>query len=129
MSTRRRYRSRPDRVVIAVQIDLDLSSFTYTKWGGEQRAKSGDWLVDNNGDVYTVDADVFARTYRNVGPGQYTKVTQVWASVASDSGTVETLEGSTAYVPGDYLVSNNEDGTDSYCITAGKFETLYELDE
>jgi len=26
-------------------------------------------------------------------------------------------------------VSNNEDGTDAYCISAAKFESMYELDE
>jgi hypothetical protein len=32
--------------------------------GAEQRCKRGDWLVDNGGEVYTVDGDSFARTYR-----------------------------------------------------------------
>jgi acetylornithine deacetylase/succinyl-diaminopimelate desuccinylase-like protein len=36
-------------------------------------AKAGDWLVDNGGDVYTVDAEVFARTYREVARGAYVK--------------------------------------------------------
>ena len=26
---------------------------------------------------------------------------------------------------GDYLVSNNEDGTDAYCMSAKKFESMY----
>ena len=60
MVERRRYRKCPDRAVIAVQIDLDTPGFTYRKWGGEQRCKAGDWLVDNDGDVYTVDRESFA---------------------------------------------------------------------
>jgi hypothetical protein len=39
-------------VVIAVKIDLDTDGLTYQKWGGTQRAKRGDWLVNNEGGVY-----------------------------------------------------------------------------
>jgi hypothetical protein len=70
LSTRRQYRRRPDQFVVAVQLDVDTSGFTYDKWGGEQRCKRGDWLVDNDGDVYTVDQDTFCRTYREVERGR-----------------------------------------------------------
>ena len=66
MSERRRYRKKTTSSVTAVHLDLDTTGFTYRKWGAEQRCKQGDWIVDNDGDVYTVDADVFARTYRRV---------------------------------------------------------------
>ena len=122
---RRPYVRRPDRPVAAVRLSLDTDGLVYRKWGGEQRAKPGDWLVDNNGDVYTVDADVFARTYRQTGPGAYVKTTQVWAERAEHTGTVKTKEGSTQYEPGDYLVSNNADGSDEYAVSASKFEELY----
>jgi len=55
--------------VVAVQIALKDVEFTYDKWGGRQTGKAGDWLVDNAGDVYTVDAESFARTYQKVGDG------------------------------------------------------------
>ena len=129
MSNRRRYRKRLDQSVVAVQLDLDTDGFTYRKWGGEQRCKRGDWLVDNKGDTYSVDGEVFARTYRGVGPGVYVKTTPVWAEVASKSGRVPTKEGESHYDAGDYLVYNNEDGTDPYCISASKFESMYELDD
>ena len=64
LTSRQRYVRRPDRPVAAVRLALDTDGLVYRKWGGEQRAKAGDWIVDNDGDVYTVDADVFARTYR-----------------------------------------------------------------
>jgi hypothetical protein len=35
----------------------------------------------------------------------------------------------THYNAGDYIVSNNSDGSDAYAITAAKFETLYTPDE
>lgn len=126
--TRQRFRRRPDQSVVAVQIKLDTDGLRYHKWGHDQLAKAGDWLVDNDGDVYTVDADSFARTYREVGRGAYVKSAPVWAERASAAGSVPTKEGSTAYAAGDWLVSNGEDGSDAYAITAGRFETLYEPD-
>lgn len=127
--TRKRYIRRPDSPVVAVRLALDTDGLVYRKWGGEQRAKAGDWLVDNGGDVYTVDGDVFARTYRKVGPGQYVKATPVWAERADRAGEVKTKEGTTRYEAGDFLVSNNQDGSDAYAVGAEKFEALYERAE
>jgi len=126
MKTRRRYRKKAGQFVVAVQLDLDTAGFTYRKWGAEQRCKSGDWLVDNQGDVYTVDDEVFTRTYRRMGPGTYLKTTPVWAEVATEPGRVPTKEGRSHYDAGDYLVYNNENATDAYCIKAAKFEAMYE---
>lgn len=128
-TSRQRYVRRPDRPVVAVRLKLDTDGLIYRKWGGEQRAKQDDWIVDNDGDVYTVDAEVFARTYRETGPGTYVKSTPVWAERASQAGSVKTKEGATHYEAGDYLVSNNEDGSDEYAIAAAKFESLYELEQ
>jgi hypothetical protein len=129
MSNRRRYRPRPDKLVIAVPLRLDTDGFTYRKWSSEQRCKQGDWIVDNGGDFYTVDAEVFARTYQQASPGVYRKVTPVWAEVAQEAGQVVTKEGMTRYEKGDYLVFNREDGTDAYATRAEKFEASYELDD
>jgi hypothetical protein len=129
MQTRLRYRKKSDRFVVAVQVDLDTAGFSYTKWGAEQRCKPGDWLVDNEGDIYTIDSEVFANTYRRVRPGIYVKATTVWAEVAAASGVVDTKEGRSHYQKGDYLVYNNRDGTDAYCVSAAKFEAMYDIDE
>jgi hypothetical protein len=110
-------------------LDLDTDGFTYRKWGSEQRCKRGDWLVDNEGDIYSVDSDVFAKTYLRVSPGVYVKTGPVWAEVATVPGSVVTNEGKSFYKAGDYLVYNSEDGTDAYCFSADKFESMYELDE
>jgi hypothetical protein len=56
--------------VAAVRLALDTEGLVYRKWGGQQHAKPGDWSVDNDGDVYTVDAGVFARTYRRPAPAR-----------------------------------------------------------
>jgi hypothetical protein len=111
--------------VTAVRIDRDADGVVYRKWGGEQRAKPGDWIVDNDGDVYTVDAEVFAQTYRETGKGTYVKMTPVWAQRAPQPGSVRTKEGVTNYKAGDYLVSNSADGSDEYAIDAATFESLY----
>jgi len=124
---RSHYVRRPDRPVAAVRLALDTTGLVYRKWGGKQRAKRGDWIVDNDGDVYTVDARVFGRTYRRTAIGAYVKTTPVWAQRATQAGSVKTKEGSTRYRAGDYLVSNNRDGSDAYAMTAAKFKNLYTL--
>jgi hypothetical protein len=128
MTQRRRYRRRPDQFVVAVPLTLDNLNFTYRKWGAEQRCKPGDWLVDNDGDIYTVDATVFAATYRQIRQGTYQKTTPVWAKAASEDGSIATKEGRTHYKKGDYVVFNNENGTDGYAMNAEKFESRYEPD-
>ena len=70
---RRQYQRRKDQFVLAVQLALETDGFAYRKWGAEQRCKSGDWLVDNDGDVYTVAEEEFARTYREIERGRYWK--------------------------------------------------------
>jgi len=110
-----------------VRLDLDTDGFTYRKWGGQQRCKAGDWIVCNyDGDTYTIDAEVFARTYREAGKGVYEKTSTVWAVRADAAGVIPTKEGSTAYEAGDMLVFNDPDGTDGYAMSAAKFASLYE---
>jgi hypothetical protein len=128
MSDRQRYRKRADQAVTAVRLALDTTGFDYQKWGAQQRCKAGDWLVDNDGDVYTVDAAVFERTYRKVSPGCFVKSTPVWAEVATAPGSVPTKEGVSHFEAGDYLVANQTDGGDTYCVARDKFEAMYELD-
>jgi hypothetical protein len=128
MSDRQKYKRKKKQFVTAVCLDLETQGFTYEKWGGEQRCKAGDWIVNNDGDVYTVDGEVFLQTYKEKSPGLFFKDTPIWAEVAETGGVVETKEGSTQYEAGDYIVSNNEDGSDAYAISAEKFERMYETD-
>lgn len=122
---RAQYRKKASQYVVAVQLDLETDGLVYRKWGDTQRAQAGDWLVDNDGDVYTVAADVFARTYERVLAGVYIKTTPIWAEVAAQAGSVKTKEGASHYERGDYIVSNNENGDDAYCIAKEKFEATY----
>jgi hypothetical protein len=86
MNSRLEYVKRASQFIIAIQVDLQTAGFTYEKWGDTQTCKPGDWLVNNSGDVYTIDRETFARTYRQTGPGMYVKVTPVWAEVATEPG-------------------------------------------
>ena len=129
MENLRRYRKKADQFVVAIQLSLETTGFSYQKWGGEQQCKPGDWLVNNNGDVYTIAGEVFQRTYQQVTIGRYVKVTPVWAQKATRAGSVKTKEGTSQFRAGDYLVYNHQDGTDAYCVRSEKFESIYELDE
>jgi hypothetical protein len=124
---RRQYRRKANQHVVAVQLSLDFDGFSYRKWGAEQHCKAGDWLVDSGGDVYTVERATFERTYRAEQPGQYRKITAIWAEPAGAPGAVQTQEGVTHYAAGDYLVSEEETARPSYAVSAAKFAELYEL--
>jgi hypothetical protein len=125
MGDRAQYRRRDETDVIAVRLDLETDGFTYRKWGGAQVCKRGDWLVDNAGDVYTVDAETFARTYAPVGRGVYRKTAGVWAERATADGAIRTKEGVTHYRAGDWLVFNDADGADGYAMEEEAFRRLY----
>jgi len=125
---RQRYRRKPGQAVTAICLQLELDRFTYRKWGADQCARAGDWLIEHDGEVHTVAADSFARTYRAVGPGRWLKTTPVWAEAATQDGSVATKEGRTHFKIGDWLVSNEPDGSDSYAIRADRFQQLYEPD-
>ena len=122
----RAYRKKESQSVVAVRLPRDSGGLSYQKWGGKQRAKAGDWLVDNFGDVYSVAAATFAATYVKVDRGWYLKRAPVWARPADSAGQVKTQEGHTRYRKGDYLVSNQRDGRDAYAISRKKFEAMYE---
>lgn len=127
--TRNKYKKKSNSLITAVQLNLETPGFKYEKWGGQQTCKAGDWLATNGDDCYTIDRDSFAQTYTRISPGRYQKTQAIWAQVAQDSGRVITKEGSTKYEYGDYLVSNNADGTDAYAISRETFEDNYELTE
>ena len=117
MPTRRQFVKRAGNEVVAIQLTLDTDGFTYRKWGDVQNCKPGDWLVQNNGEVYTVDRETFAHTYREESPGRYRKVSPVWAEQHRNRrDRCATKEGVTHYPAGAYLVSNDAEGTDTYAV-------------
>ncbi len=126
MGALREFRRKENSTITAVRLDLDTEGVTYEKWGGTQRCKAGDWVVNNSGETYTIDADSFAVTYREVSPGVFQKRSSVWAERADVAGVIQTKEGSTAYDAGDMLVFNDEERADGYAMSAERFESLYE---
>lgn len=123
----KQYQAKATNLISAVQLDLDTQGFTYQKWGDQQTCQSGDWLARSDcGDCYTITNASFVRTYQEVSPGRYRKHTTIQATQATAAGTIKTQEGTTAYVAGDYLIKNNEDGTDQYAISQSRFHELYE---
>ena len=122
----RQYIKKRKGLVVAVQINLDTDGLVYQKWGGKQMAKPGDWLVNNNGEIYSIDQESFAATYVMNSLGlYYFKSTPVWAEIATSDGGITTKEGVTQYKAGDYLVYNNENGTDGYAMSVEQFESMY----
>lgn len=115
---------------IAVQINLELATcpavIYYHKWGSRQEAKQGDWLVTRDGEAYTIDAESFAKTYKQVGPGQYIKVAKIWAEQTITDGSIPTKEGRTYYQAGYWLVYNEADRQDGYAVSHDKFTAMYQ---
>ncbi len=126
MPARMKYRKKSSNHITAVQLDLDTDGFTYRKWGATQTCKRGDWLVNYQGETYTIDAQWFAATYSEVSPGVYFKAKPVWAVCAEEPGSIKTFEGETHYQAGDYLVYNDDSGVDRYAVSRDKFEAVYE---
>ncbi len=126
MSDLRKYTRRADTAVTAIQLTLELEGFTYRKWGGVQRARTGDWLVKRDEDVYTVDQTSFAKSYKPLGGAQYIKAQPVWAREADKDGRISTKEGATDYKAGDMLVFNDAEQRDGYAMPRAKFDKLYQ---
>ena len=130
MAERKLYRKRPKYHVTAVQLDLEFDNFSYKKWGGTQICKPGDWLVNNNDDIYTVDKEYFRDNYQFVSPGLYKKIGEVWAETATENGETQSQAGNTSYTVGDYLVFDRAQGGEGYAIKKHLFERMYEqIDE
>ncbi|MDA7425302.1 hypothetical protein [Thalassococcus lentus] len=124
-----RYTRREQTNVTAIKIDMETDGFTYRKWGGEQIVRPGDWLVDNNGDVYTVDGEAFEATYAKVSQGIYTKTAHVWAREAESDGQVQSTSGFTQYHAGDMVVFRDEREIDGWAMSKADFAALYQVDE
>ena len=126
----RTYRAKG--VVLAIPLDLDLvAPIQYQKWGSTQTAVSGSFLMQSPaGEVYTCASDAEGTAPLNYAPisdepGWFRKQGTVEAYQATAAGKIETLEGTTYYGPGDYVIKN-PDG-DMYAIGQAKFDIRYEL--
>lgn len=123
----RQYVKKTSKPVRAVQLTLSDCTLRYEKWGGMQQAKSGDWLVINGDNSYTVAQNSFSQTYRHQYGDWYRKTAPVWAETAESDGAIDTLEGVSHYRAGDYLVYNQPDRNDGYTVAKKEFEENYHL--
>ena len=125
----KRYKRKPN-LVSAIQLRFDTDNieclFKYNKWGDTQSCKPNDWVIENNGEVYTIDNESFQNTYQAITPGRYSKIAYVWAKEALSDGKVKTKEGFTHYQKGDMIVSNDEKFLDQYAMSKEQFLELYE---
>jgi hypothetical protein len=126
--TLRRYIKKHTQVVEAMPLAIDGATLKYEKWGGQQQAQEGDWLVNNSGEFYTVEKNSFANTYQKIFGNRYRKVAPVWAEVADKDGEIVTKEGLTHYQSGDVIVCNNENKVDCYAIAKDVFVQTYQPD-
>lgn len=121
----RQYVKKATRPVRAVQLNLPGCKLSYEKWGDSQTAGSGDWLVINGDNSYTVQRDSFRDTYRHLYGDWYRKTAPVWAEIAAADGHIATREGVSHYRAGDYLVYNQPDRNDGYTVPHQEFELNY----
>lgn len=118
------YRKKATHTVFAIQASIKGNIY-YEKWDHNQKATEGDYLVDNEGDVYTVEKVTFESTYTEVGDHRYAKTALVKAEQATESGKIRTLEGLSSHNAGDYIVHNPRQG-DVYVVPQNEFESVYE---
>ena len=87
-------------------------------------AQPGDWLVSDGVSSWTVAADVFAATYRELCNGRFTKTAVVTARQLPAKATIPTLEGPATAEAGDWVVCNP--GGDAWPVPLDEFERRYE---
>lgn len=81
--------------------------------------------MNNHGDTYTVEPQVFEQTRSSICLGQYVKSLPIWARKAEQDGSITTQGGKTHYKAGDMTVFNNEDETNGNAVDARTFDHLY----
>lgn len=100
---------------------------TSTEWtsdnGSRLTALAGDWLLETYGSTWTVNADVFERTYEKQADGTYLKIVAVTARKLTTEVDIVTLEGIAHALPGDWLVCNP--AGDVWPVNAEEFSRRY----
>lgn len=75
--------------------------------GARMRSQSGDWLITDGQQRWSVDSTIFAATYELVEDGWFRKVAPVRARRLDHSVRIETPEGEDTLQPGDWLVTGS----------------------
>lgn len=72
--------------------------------GSALSARAGDWLITDGVQEWTVEADIFARTYRRLPDGRFAKDAPVDAVRTDRPLDVPTLEGVARAEAGDWVL-------------------------
>ncbi|MGQ7787939.1 PGDYG domain-containing protein [Nesterenkonia sp. K-15-9-6] len=96
-----------------------------TASGAVMEAKPGDWIVDDDGQQWSVDAEVFAETYEAVSEGRYRKTGEVRARQIAQPTSLETLEGSDQLDAGDWVVQNASG--ECWGVSDARFRRRYQV--
>lgn len=94
----------PTSVVRVIQLDAPLT--WNADHGSTMQAQPGDWLVQSEGDTWSVEDGIFRVTYEHLRDDLYRKVTPVLAVELPAAGTVLSREGMVEAEQGDLLVCN-----------------------
>jgi hypothetical protein len=75
------------------------------KTGDWLQARAGDYQVRNDeGEAWSVEPEIFNRTYEHVGYDRWRRIGRVWAQRAVPDELVITLEGPVTAKPGDWVI-------------------------
>lgn len=122
------YRSRPvwrpyDRVG-TVRAEQRDRPWTWTSASGAtMQAATGDWLVEEDGESWSVRDDIFRSSYRHVTGAQWQRYGSVLARTAQPGETIETPEGPTLAADGDWVVQGGHG--DQWPVPADVFAHHY----
>jgi hypothetical protein len=115
----RRYRSTA--VVRATRL---ARPYTWrTARGSALSARAGDWRLSDGVEEWTVEADIFARTYRRLPDGRFTKDAPVDAARTDRPLDVPTCEGVARAEAGDWVL-RGVDG-ELWTVTDAYFRSTY----
>lgn len=100
--------------------------WTWVNDSGEtMQARAGDWRVTNDeGRTWSVDPDIFLRTYRQLAGDRWRRTGDVRARPAAPGEVVESLEGRQTAKTGDWVIEGAQG--ERWVTSARHFEANYE---
>lgn len=122
------YRSRPlwrpcARVGTVTAQQRDKPWAWTSRSGATMQADPGDWMVEENGESWSVRDDIFRSSYRHLSGSQWQRSGTILARPAQPGETIDTPEGPTTAADGDWVVRGNHG--DHWPVPADVFARHY----